>query len=436
MSSPARRSPGGLRLVELIRPGDTIAWGQLNGEPQALVRALVAVRHQLRDVRCFVGVHASSTVRAEHADALRFVSYSGAGVNADLIDAGALEIIPYPYSAFPSAIGSADLRVDVAFVQVAPAGPDGRYAIGAAAEYMVPAIRSARVVVAQVNALSPHCEGPETLGPEDITVVLHHDEPPATKPVEPARPVVDEVARRVADLIDDGATLQVGLGSLPEAVITHLADRRDLGVHSGLITDGIARLMMGGAVTNRQKATDRGVTVTGVLAGSRLLLDYVHRNPLVELHPTSYTHDPDVLASQHHFVAINSAIEVDLTGQINSEVARGRYVGAVGGAGDFLRGARRSTGGLPIVALPSTAGTRSRVVSRLEGPVSTARADAGLIVTEHGVADLRSADLGARVESMIAIAHPDHRDQLAAAADSLLRPSRPPRTASPPGGKP
>jgi acetyl-CoA hydrolase len=170
--------------------------------------------------------------------------------------------------------------------------------------------------------------------------------------------------------------------------------------------------MAAGVITNEHKSIDRGRAVTGFLMGSRRLFDHVDRNPGVELRDTGHTHDPAVLAGQERLVAINSAIEVDLSGQINAEVARGDYVGAVGGAVDFLRGAARSPGGLPIVALPSTAGEHSRIVANLSGPVSTARSDAGIVVSEFGVADLRGAPLSVRRERMLAIAHPDHRDSL------------------------
>jgi len=170
--------------------------------------------------------------------------------------------------------------------------------------------------------------------------------------------------------------------------------------------------MRAGVITNRRKTRDRGVTVAGVMMGSRRIYEIAHRNPAIAFRSTDYTHDANVLAGIDSFVALNSAIEVDLTGQINAETAGGVYVGAVGGAVDFLRGAHRSRGGLPIVALPSTAGAASRVVAKLNGPVSTPRCDAGIIVTEYGVADLRGLTLSERVSRMIAIAHPSFREPL------------------------
>jgi acyl-CoA hydrolase len=237
-----------------------------------------------------------------------------------------------------------------------------------------------------------------------------------TEEVGDAAELDKAIAEHVAGLVPDGATLQVGIGSLPAVVLRHLRGHRDLGVHSGMITDEIAELIGAGVITGTRKSTDRGLTVTGLMLGTRALISRAAVDKSIQLRDTSYTHDQAVLAAQHALVAVNSAIEVDLTGQANIEVAAGRYVGGTGGAADFLRGAARSQGGVPVLALPSTAGTASRIVARLNGPAGLARADAGVIVTEYGVADLRGLSLARRRERMIAIAHPDHRAALGAAA--------------------
>lgn len=222
---------------------------------------------------------------------------------------------------------------------------------------------------------------------------------PASVIRQPPDSVATRIAAHVASLVPDGATIQVGLGALPEAVVSGLSGHRDLGVHSGLVGDAVAELMNAGVITNARKAFDRGSTVGGMLVGSQRLFRLADRNPAIQLRDTGYTHDADLLAAQHRFVAINSAVEVDLTGQINAEVAGGAYVGAVGGSVDFLRGAARAPGGLPIIAIPS-----ERIVETLSGPVTTARADAGIIVTEHGIADLRGQSLRGRRSRLSAIA--------------------------------
>jgi len=232
------------------------------------------------------------------------------------------------------------------------------------------------------------------------------------------------VARNVASLVEDGSTLQFGIGALPEAILAQLADRRDLGVHSGAIGDQLAVLTEAGVITNARKSIDPGVTIAGVILGNKRLRDFCHHNPGVQFRSSLYTHSADVLARIDKFVALNAAIEVDLTGQINAEVAAGTYVGAVGGALDFTRAANRSRGGLAIVGLGAVVGSgeksATRIVAKLSGPVSTPRSDTGLVVTEFGVADLRNCSLRERVKRMIAIAHPQFREQLEKAGASVM----------------
>ncbi len=242
--------------------------------------------------------------------------------------------------------------------------------------------------------------------------------------VHPVTPMTEgDLARHIAAQVEDGSCIQLGVGNLPEAVLAALRSHRDLGLHTGAVSDGVADLADAGVLTNKYKTIDADMGTAGVLMGGERVRRWAHRNPRLQMRDTAYTHAPEILSGMDRFVAINSGIEVDLTGQINSEVAGGLYMGAVGGAMDFLRGAARSKGGLPILALPSTAKSNSRIVAELSGPVSTPRADAGLIVTEHGVADLRGLPLSRRVRRMIDIAAPEHREQLDRQAHTLLRQS-------------
>lgn len=395
-----------------VRPGDTVLWGQACAEPVNLTEELMRQRGQIGPLRCFLGIPASRTIRPEFADHVSFVSYCGSGGNRRLHREGALEVVPVHYSSLPHLLSTGPLHADVVLLQLPPADEDGRYSLGLADDYVTRAIDTARVVIAEINDQVPQTHSSRTLTGDELDVVVHTSSPPAELPARSAEAVTQQVAAQVADLIEDGATLQFGIGALPEAVLANLADRRDLGVHSGLLNDAAAKLMDAGVITNERKSLDRGHAVAGLLMGTRWLFEFAHRNAAVLLKSTGYTHDPEVLASQDRLVAINSALEVDLSGQVNAERAGGDYVGAVGGASDFLRGAARSRGGVPIVALPSAAGGISRIVANLSGPVSTARADAGFVVTEFGVADLRGQPLRARQERMLAIAHPDHRRTL------------------------
>lgn len=405
-------APHSLDLSAIVRPGDTVMWGQSTAEPLPLTQALMAQRRAIGHFSVFLGVTYSDTLKPEYADCVSFSAYCGSGGNRALAKAGKLDILPVHYSQLPALIASGRLKVDVLMLQLAPADAAGNYSLSMAHEYLIPALDAARVVIAEVNEQAPWTWGERPVRDEDLDYIVHTSRPP----LELHHPDPGEtelaVARNVAGLIEDGATLQFGLGALPEAILSALADRRDLGIHSGAIGDKAADLMQAGVITNARKSIDRGVAVAGVMFGSKRIQQFCHRNPAVQFRSNAYTHNAEVLARIERFAALNAAIEVDLSGQINAEIAGGVYVGAVGGALDFLRGAHRSKGGLPIVALPSAARKASRIVAKLSGPVSTPRSDAGIIVTEYGVADLRGAPLSERTRLMIAIAHPDFRERL------------------------
>ncbi|MEV7431881.1 acetyl-CoA hydrolase/transferase C-terminal domain-containing protein [Nocardioides sp. NPDC092400] len=403
-----------------LRPGDTVTWGQACAEPRSLTRALVEQAADIGGIRCFVGIPAESEVRVDTAPAsLAVHSYCGSGSNGALHDAGRLDVWPVPYSALPAALTRGPLRADVVLVQVSPPDEHGRHSLGLGDDYFSAAIDTARVVIAEVDDRVPFTLGSRTLASEDCALMVDGTVGPGELPTPTSSEAVRGVAVQVARLVPDGATLQFGIGGLPEAVLAELGDKRDLGIHSGIFNETAMRLVRDGVATGRMKSHDRGVAIAGLLGGTGRLFAWAHRNPALQLRPTGYTHDAQVLATSHRLVAINSAIEVDLTGQVNAETVGGRYVGAVGGAADFLRGAAASEGGVPIIALPATARGRSRIVPRLAGPVSTPRSEELVIVTEHGVADLRGTSLGQRAERLVAVAAPEHRAVLEAAADNF-----------------
>ena len=415
--------PAGLDLARWIRAGDTVLWGQANAEPVTLVRALVDQRHRFARTRVFLGVGLSGVLEPGHADAIDFLGYCGSGTNRRLAEAGLLDVWPGHYSDLPARIRSGRLRIDVLMLQVPPADAQGRHSLGLAHEYLLAALDTARVVIAEVNDQAPWTMGLQHLEAARIDASVAASYAPLCSRSPASGPIETAIATHAASLIEDRATLQCGLGAIPEAVLTALYERRDLGVHSGAVGDAVMELMEAGAVSNAHKGRDHGATIAGVLMGSARLHRYAHRNPALQMRGTDYTHDPDVLASLPRFVAINSAVEVDLSGQVNAEVAAGRYVGAVGGAVDFVRGAQRSRGGVPIIALPATAGAHSRIVATLSGPVSTPRCDAGVFVTEYGIADLRGLPLAARRRRMLDIAHPEHRARLE--REAFARPRHP-----------
>lgn len=405
-----------LDLSQWIRSGDTVLWGQANAEPLPLTQALMSQRAQMGRFRVMLGLTHSDTCRPEHADQIDFLAYCGGGANRALAKAGVLDILPCHYSQFPEMIRDGTLQVDVLLLQLAPPDEHGRYSLSIAHEYLLPALERARLIIAEVNHQAPWTYGERYLYEEDIDCIIETSRLPLESAASKPGAVEQVIASHVAGLIEDGSTLQFGLGVIPEAILSALGDHQNLGVHSGAIGDGVVDLMEKGVINNACKTLDRGTTIAGVLMGSNRLNRFAHCNSTIQMRSTAYTHDLQVLSSLERFVALNSAIEVDLSGQINAETAGGTYVGAVGGALDFLRGARRSRGGLPIIALPAVSGVNSRIVSRISGPVSTPRSDAGLIVTEYGVADLRGLSIRQRRLKMLDIAHPDFREQLEQAA--------------------
>ncbi|RYE34059.1 MAG: acetyl-CoA hydrolase/transferase family protein [Hyphomicrobiales bacterium] len=409
-----------LDLSRHVRAGDTLTWGQSHAEPRRLVQALIEQRHAIGRTRLFLGIGQAGDLGPEHADAFDFLSYCGSGTNRRLASEGLIDILPVHYSSLPTLLSQPPLKVDVLFLQVSPPDDQGRHSLGMAREYLLEVLRNARVVIGEVNPDVPWTFGGPYLMAEDFTALVTSDAPLSES--APARIGEIELAigRHAAELIEDGATLQVGIGTIPDAVLAQLRDRRDLGVHSGAIGDGIAALCEAGVVTNARKEIDKGVTVAGSLMGGAALRAYAHRNPALEMRGAEYTHAAEILGRLDRFVALNSAIEVDLSGQVNSEMARGVYVGAVGGIVDFLRAAGASKGGTPIVALPSTAGAHSRIVSRIDGPVTAARSEPVIVVTEYGVADLRGLTLSQRARRLIAIAHPEHREALEREAQATV----------------
>lgn len=403
-----------LDLRSIIRPGDTILWGQACGEPLTLTEALIAQRADLGGVTAFLGSGFSNTLKPEYADHIRFVGVGAAGTHRRLTKAGVLDVVPCHISKMEGYVADGVLPCDVAFVQVAPADENGQYSLGLISDYIRAAVRRARVVIAEVNAQVPQVPCAEPLTEDEIDIAIHTDRPLVELAPAAITDLDRAIARYAQAFIPERATLQVGIGAVPEAVMANLRGHRDLSIHSGMLGDSAADLVECGAVTNAYKEVDPGVMVTGALIGTRRLYDFCHRNKGVRMHPLSYTHGSATLSRLSRFISLNSAIEVDLSGQVNAESAGGWYLGAVGGQVDYVRAAGASPGGRSMIALPSTAqeGKVTRIVARLSGPVTTARSDSDVIVTEYGAADLRGKSLQQRAKAMIAIAHPDHRESL------------------------
>lgn len=416
------RDPADLDLSEFLRPGDHLVIGQACGEPPTLVEALLRQAAGIGRLSAFIATSFSGSFTPAATAGLRMCSMGAIGALRGLTAAHALEVIACHVGQIGPMLESGALRCDCAFVQVAPADRHGDHSLGLVSDHVAAAVRAARVVVAEINEQVPWTYG-ESIPGSAIDYAVEVSRPPVT--VAPPRigPVDEAIARHAAAYIGDGAVVQTGIGAVPDALFRMLSDRVDLGVHSGMVGDGLVDLVEAGAITNARKPIDTGVSVTGALIGTRRLYDFADRNPSIRMCPATYTHDAAVLARLDDLVSINSAVEVDLTGQVNAEQHGTAYLGGTGGQVDFVRGAARARGGHAIIALPATAkgGTVSRISATLSGPVTTARSETDIVVTEFGAAELAGRTLAERARRLTAIAHPDFREDLERAAAEITK---------------
>lgn len=341
------------------------------------------------DLECFVGIPAGDTWAPDRVGQLKLRSYTGSGVNRQLLSSGQMTLERVDYSELPELLSTGRLAVDVMLLRTPPPDSQGRLNLGATADYHHAAIATARVVLVEIDPDAPWVPDAPELPRELVTeFVTSTCSTPAMRWHAPD-PHDEQVARNAAAWIEDGATLQLGVGGLPSAVLPMVGERRDLGIHSGMAPDAIVSLADAGVLTGKHNPVDPGKLVVGALMGSSLLMQWADRQPLVSVRPTGHTHDPDILAAQHRLTAVNAALQVDLRGRVNSESVAGRYVGAVGGALDFGRGAARSEGGVSLTLIRAQGRHGCNIVEDLGGNVTFGHDDVGVIVTEFGSADLR-----------------------------------------------
>jgi acetyl-CoA hydrolase len=409
--------------VRCIRSGDHVWIHAGCANPEDLTAAMVGRAPELKDVEV---CHLLTFGRADYVDPRYAGSFRHralfAGPNArEAINAGRADYVPVFLSEIPKLLRSGILRVDVALVHLSPPDEHGFCSYGVSVECTKAAAEQADRVVAMVNQRMPRSLGDAFIHVSKLTHVVEVDRPVVElSPAGAIGPVSRAIGEHVASLIKDGDTLQMGIGEIPDAVLLFLKEKRDLGIHTEMFSDGVVELFESGVITGERKTLHPGKIVSSFVLGSRKTFDFLDNNPFVEFHPSDYVNDPFVIAQHDNLVAINSALSVDLTGQVNSDsIGRSIYSG-FGGQVDFIRGAARSKGGRPIIALPSTAkhDTLSRIVDTLaEGAgVVTTRGDVHYVVTEYGVASLFGLSLRERAQALIAIAHPGFRDQLLAAA--------------------
>ena len=413
-----RKRMSAAQALEAVRSGDRI-WIQSScGTPSVLVDALVARAPQLRNVEIIhmKTLGAADYTRPEYEGHFRHRGlFLGDNVR-EAVSSGRADYTPIFLSEIEGLFETGALPLDVVLMQVSPPDAHGFVTLGNTVDSTQTALRCAPIVIAEVNRQMPRTHGDTEVHISRISSLVETDRPLLELHAEPPSELHMRVARNVAALIPDGATLQTGIGGISEAVLHCLGDKRDLGIHTEMCPDGVIDLMEAGIINGERKTLHRGKAVLSFVLGTRRLFDYIHENPAFEFRLLSYTNDPFVVAQNDRMVAINGALQVDLTGQVCADSIGTRPYSGFGGQIDFIRGAARSKGGVPIIALPSTArgDTVSRIVPVLEpgAGVVTSRADVHYIVTEHGIAYLHGKTLRERAEALIAIADPRFRAEL------------------------
>jgi len=396
--------------------------------PQQVLAALTARAHELENVEItqVLTIGSAGYVAPELAGHLRVNTLFISDNVRAAVNEGRADFTPCFLSEIPDLFRSGLLALDTALIQVSLPDEHGFCSFGVEVGVTKPAAQSARRVIAELNPHMPRTLGDSFIHISKLSTIVPVDYPLPELRMGASDPITERIADYVASLIPDGATLQTGIGAIPDGVLRRLTDRRDLGVHTELFSDGVIDLVNRGIINGERKTLHPGKMIAGFLLGTQKLYDFVHDNPVVELHPTDYVNDPFVIAQNERMVAINSAIEVDLTGQVCSDSIGPRFYSGVGGQVDFIYGASRSKGGLPIIALPSTVekkdGTRlSKIVAMLKpgAGVVTTRNHVHFVITEHGIADLYGKTIAQRVRALINVAAPEFRDDLCAQAKEL-----------------
>ena len=411
-----RTSPA--EAMKCVKSGDRVVFAHACGEPLELVDALVARAAELEHVEInhMVAMGKGEYCKPELAHSFFHKSLFVGASSRDAVKEGRGDYIPVFFHDIPRLFCEGYLPPDVVLIHVSPPDAHGFCSFGVSVDYTKPAAEAAQTVVAQVNPNMPRTHGDSFIHVSEIDIIVESEQqiielqPPRIGPVEEA------IGKHIAGLVEDGSCLQLGIGGIPDAVLLFLHEKNDLGIHSEMFSEGVVDLYNEGVITNRNKTINRGKMAATFLMGTRRLYDFVDDNPAVNMFPVNITNDPYLIGQNDRVVAINSAIQVDLMGQVVADTMGAVQFTGIGGQVDFVRGAARSQGGKAIIALPATAkkGAVSRIVAALSPgtAVTTMRADVDYIVTEHGVAHLRGMGLRERAEALIEIADPAFRDQI------------------------
>jgi 4-hydroxybutyrate CoA-transferase len=404
--------------AKLINSGDTIITGHACAAPEPIIEEIVKRADELSNVKIS---HVLSLGKQEYCkpgleESFQHISMFVTTNSREAVNKGRADYLSCYFSEVPGLFRDKYIPVDVAIITVSMPDENGNCSLGLSVDYTYEAVMSAKMVIAEVTPHMPRTNGPYPINIDRIDHFVLSDR----KMIEFPRPVIGEVEKKtgcnVAQLIKDGDCLQIGIGGIPEAVLTFLDDKKDLSIHSEMISDGVMELVEKGVITNSKKTLHPFKIVLTFAMGTQKFYQWLDNNPLIEMHPVDYTNDPFVIAKNDNMVSINSAISVDLLGQVCAESMGPHQFSGVGGQVDFVRGARRSKGGRSVIALPATAakGSCSRIVAALERgqAVTTSRNDVDYVVTEYGIAALRGKTIKERARQLINIAAPEFREDL------------------------
>ena len=422
MPTPVCQTPS--YVVSHLQSGMSVFVHGAAATPTALIAALAA-RRDVRDLR-LIHLHTEGPAPFAEPDRqaeFRSISLFTGSPLREAVAEGRADFIPIFLSDVPGLFTSGALHLDAALLQLSPPDRHGYCTLGTSCDAARAAADSAPMLLAEINQQMPRTHGHTAVPFSRLTAYCQTDRPLPERLPEPASSAIDQIGQLIADLIDDGSCLQMGIGAIPDAVLARLGHKQDLGIHTEMFSDRLVDLFETGAISNRHKAIHPGRIVTSFVNGSRRVFDFVHDNPLVEFHPCDRTNDTAAIRKNDKVVAINSAIQVDLTGQVCADSIGHRIYSGIGGQMDFIRGAAMSRGGKPIIALPSTArgGTVSRITAELSpgAGVVTTRGHVHWVVTEYGAVNLHGQTLRERASRLISIAHPDFRSELRQAVARL-----------------
>jgi acyl-CoA hydrolase len=411
--------------VRHVKNGDMIVVPTGVGEPPALLTALSDQRRDFRGVQVaqILPLRKYGYFDPETVDHVRHTAYFFGGASRAGGQEGWIDYIPAYFSELPQLIERKLIPADVVFSMASPMDEHGYFSLSLGADYTMAAVENARAVVLEVNPNVPFANGDCHIHISQVTALVESDEPVLEVGLPKIGPVQEAIGKYVAELIPNGATLQIGYGGIPDAVVMQLTDKHDLGIHTEMVGDGIMTLVEAGVVTNRKKNYHHGKMLATFALGSKKLYQFMHRNPALEMHPVNFTNDPFLAGQNDNLHAINATMQIDLLGQCGSESLGFKPYSGTGGQADFVRAANRSNGGKAFIVLPSTAkdDTITRIVPTLSAGthVTTSKNDINYVVTEHGVAQLRGKSAKQRAEALIGIAHPDFRGELREAAKKM-----------------